>query len=78
MGFGLEEAWECEMVDDHDDFLVWKGRDGTSYLVSEMKTSHIRNCLRMMDANRFKEEWMERYGDDWRSVFNKELASRCV
>lgn len=58
-----------------EDFSVWEGRDGTKYCVTQMDTSHIRNCLNML--RRYREEGRYfSHREDWEKVFEKELENR--
>lgn len=47
---------------------VWTAKDGTKIPVSKMTTSHIKNCIRML------EDTMN--ADGWIDIFNKELSRR--
>ena len=43
---------------------IWVCRDGSKIAVSAMRTSHIMNCLRMMDRARARgRRWREEYRD---------------
>lgn len=44
---------------------IWTMRDGTEIAVTDMTTSHIRNCMRMVGKN-----------CDWYKVFADELERR--
>jgi hypothetical protein len=37
---------------------IWITRDGRAYLVSDMTTSHIRNCIAMIER---RNGWRRRY-----------------
>lgn len=40
---------------------VWIARDGTKYLISKMQTSHIKNCIRMIQRSNYywRPEYLE-------------------
>ena len=38
--------------------LIWRARDGRFYRVADMQTSHIVNCIRMIER---KWPWRSRY-----------------
>lgn len=40
---------------------IWVAKDGTKYLISKMKTSHIKNCIRMIQRSNYhwRPEYME-------------------
>jgi hypothetical protein len=42
--------------------MVWITRDGRSYLVSQMTTSHIINCIRKIQRSQkgWRREYLER------------------
>lgn len=48
---------------------IWVARDGSAYHISKMKTSHIKNCIRMIQRSN---GWRKQY----LSVLLKELKSR--
>jgi hypothetical protein len=77
MGFGREEeVWEEDLLVDSMDLSNWSDRKGKIHKISEMKVSHIRNCLRMIFTGRFNKEWLDRFGDDWNGAFEAELMRR--
>lgn len=54
----------------------WRARDGRDYLVRDMRTGHIRNCLRMLEDGRFNDAWTALHGDKWKIIFENELDRR--
>lgn len=47
---------------------TWTTKDGTEIPISEMTTSHIKNCIRMLNNVENADGWIE--------VFKKELSRR--
>lgn len=40
---------------------IWVAKDGTKYLISKMQTSHIKNCIRMIQRSNYywRPEYLE-------------------
>ena len=49
---------------------LWETRDGQTLKVTDMTTSHIQNCLRMLKRGN------SRYADPFIGMFEKELERR--
>jgi hypothetical protein len=60
----FENDYAYEMYHDRLDG-IWTMRDGTEIAVTDMTTSHIRNCMRMVGKNH-----------GWYAVFADELERR--
>lgn len=59
--FGLEDlalaaAYEAEENLKNN---IWIAKDGTKYLISQMQTSHIKNCIRIIQRSNHK--WRSEY-----------------
>lgn len=66
---------------DHDiaDEPMWTMKDGTQILVKDMETSHIKNCMRLMERNKFRaaEELLRLpmpNGEHAQDAYNQELS----
>lgn len=52
----LEALYETKENTRND---IWVAKDGTKYLISEMTTSHIKNCIRMIQRSKYR--WRPEY-----------------
>lgn len=77
MGFELDEwdNWVCEYVDD-EEFDFWTDQNGVKHGVAEMAESHIKNIIRRIETCRFRQAWLDEYGDNWLRVLRQELKRR--
>ena len=59
--FGLEDlALDAIYKEDKDlRNSIWIAKDGTKYSISEMTTSHIKNCIRMIQRSNYR--WRPEY-----------------
>ena len=66
------EKWEELSIQAHNNAShgLWITKDGRYLHVSEMETSHIRNCIRMLERNDSP------FKDTYIPMFEKELAER--
>lgn len=66
------ERWEELSIRAHNNAShgLWITKDGRYLHVSEMDTSHIRNCMRMLERNDSP------FKDVYIPMFEKELAER--
>lgn len=59
--FGLEDL-ALDAIYKEDENLrnsIWIAKDGTKYSISEMTTSHIKNCIRMIQRSNYR--WRPEY-----------------
>lgn len=64
-----DSAWErdtdsLEEVYKHQENIkksIWVAKDGTKYLISKMQTSHIKNCIKMIQRSNYywRPEYLE-------------------
>lgn len=59
--FGLEDLALAAIYEAEKDIRnnIWIAKDGTKYLISEMQTSHIKNCIRMIQRSNYS--WRPEY-----------------
>ena len=67
------ERWEAMSIQAHINASrgLWITKDGRYLNVSEMKTSHIQNCIQML------ERYDSSFKDIYVPMFKKELKKRC-
>lgn len=60
--------WEDdeELYDEDRGCYVWRTKDGELLRLPDMKESHIRNCIGMLERNGDSSEWL--------TIFNLELS----
>lgn len=53
--FGLEDLAlaAAYKADENIRKGIWIAKDGTKYLISKMQTSHIKNCIRMIQRSNY-------------------------
>jgi len=49
-------------------YTHWEQKDGTKILLTSMTTSHLKNCILMIDRNEWRLDWLKH--------LQKELDSR--
>ena len=52
---------------------IWRMYDGTGIAIKDMDTSHIRNCIRMIDNS--KGNWRREYRNQFQEELTKRLSS---
>ena len=59
--FGLEDLALDAIYKEDEDLRnsIWIAKDGTKYSISEMTTSHIKNCIRMIQRSNYR--WRPEY-----------------
>lgn len=59
--FGLEDLALAAIYEAEKDIRnnIWIAKDGTKYSISEMTTSHIKNCIRMIQRSNY--HWRPEY-----------------
>ena len=59
--FGLEDLALATIYEEERDIRnnIWIAKDGTKYSISEMTTSHIKNCIRMIQRSNYR--WRPEY-----------------
>ena len=59
--FGLEDLVLDAIYEAEEDLRngIWVAKDGTKYSISEMTTSHIKNCIRMIQRSNYR--WRPEY-----------------
>ena len=59
--FGLEDLALAATYEADKDLRngIWVARDGTKYSISKMQTSHIKNCIRMIQRSNY--HWRPEY-----------------
>lgn len=61
--FGLEDLTLAAVYKQQEniDKGIWIGSDGTKYLISKMQTSHIKNCIKMIQRSNYywRPEYLE-------------------
>lgn len=73
----MQEDWDEDIFEECAvDTTVWKGRDGETYKLEDMATSHINNCLRLIITGKFNAEWTEQKAEQWDRAFCQELTNR--
>lgn len=77
MGYGLDE----EYVDQDDDYQsnsysVWTDQSGRTYDIDKMATSHVTKILKRLKRGGFNYNWFNIHGDQWISVFERQLQKR--
>lgn len=78
MGYGWDEAIECDEIEEQLDIPRWKDQRGNYHNIDLMDTRHIKNILRRISQGRFNAKWLENYGSYWRDIFINELEHRDV
>lgn len=67
------------------DFSRWKPLNAEPILITDMKTSHIKNCIKMLQENTLKYKdtmgpkalmFRIQITEEWTKVFNQELNKR--
>ncbi len=53
--FGLEDLILADAYEAEENIRrgIWVAKDGTKYLISKMQTSHIKNCIRMIQRSNY-------------------------
>lgn len=59
--FGLEDLALAAIYEAKKDIRnnIWIAKDGTKYSISKMTTSHIKNCIRMIQRSNYR--WRPEY-----------------
>lgn len=59
--FGLEDLVLDAIYEAEEDLRngIWVAKDGTKYSISKMTTSHIKNCIRMIQRSNYR--WRPEY-----------------
>ena len=57
--FGLEDLALDAIYKEDLRNSIWIAKDGTKYSISEMTTSHIKNCIRMIQRSNYR--WRPEY-----------------
>lgn len=59
--FGLEDLVLEAIYEENENIRngIWVAKDGTKYSISEMTTSHIKNCIRMIQRSNY--HWRPEY-----------------
>ena len=61
--FGLEDLAMAAAYEQQENIErgIWIAKDGTKYLISKMQTSHIKNCIRMIQRSNYywRPEYLE-------------------
>ena len=67
---------EFQFSDSQNNFEYWTDKKGNRHKLKDMRSSHIKNILRMLDQGRFNADWSQQYGASWRAAFTQELEFR--
>lgn len=61
--FGLEDLALAAIYEQQENLEkgIWEAKDGTKFLISKMQTSHIKNCIRMIQRSNYywRPEYLE-------------------
>jgi len=64
-----------DVDDDHeDDSVYWTQKDGTETLLQDMSTSHINNCINLLNSGRMGVDDVN--NRDWVKTFEQEIIFR--
>ena len=70
-------------------YKIWTSKDGKNHKISEMTTSHIINCMKLITMSLFPSEYSEqttllkydfvmKHGKNYYNVFYRELKTRSL
>ena len=55
---------------------IWTTRDGRDIEIKDMETSHIQNCIKLVNREINGKRWC--YAEEYTKLFNDELKARGV